>query len=175
MAFTVEIEGLDEIESEWKSTVSRIGAGTRKAVAAATRAGERTAEAHAPRRTGQLANKIQGRVISSDGSSATGELVSAAKYSSFVADGTRPHEIRPKRGKVLAFVAGGSVSIQSANVATRHSNGGTASYGMVFARVVHHPGTRPNDFFKFGELAAGLMLEAEMQKVVDDACASMNG
>lgn len=46
-------------------------------------------------------------------------------YAPYVNDGARPHVIRPKRGKALRFVIGGQV---------------------VFARVVQHPGTRPNPF-----------------------------
>jgi hypothetical protein len=46
-------------------------------------------------------------------------------YAPFVNDGTRPHEIRPRRAQALRFVIGGRV---------------------VFAKVVHHPGTRPNPF-----------------------------
>lgn len=149
----IEIEGIDELEREWASTVSGIGAGTRTAVAAATRAGERVAEAHAPRRTGTLANQIEGRVTSSSGMSADGILESRAPYSSWVADGTRPHEIRPRNGEVLAFQSGG---------------------GTVFARVVHHPGTAPHDFMKRGELAAGLTLESEMNRIVESACDAMS-
>lgn len=46
-------------------------------------------------------------------------------YASFVNDGTRPHVIRPRTAQALRFVVGGRV---------------------VFARVVHHPGTRPRPF-----------------------------
>lgn len=46
-------------------------------------------------------------------------------YAGFVNDGTRPHVIRPKNAQVLRFVVGGQV---------------------VFARVVHHPGTRAQPF-----------------------------
>jgi hypothetical protein len=42
-----------------------------------------------------------------------------------VHDGTRPHIIRPKRAQALRFRIGGRV---------------------VFAKVVHHPGTRPRPF-----------------------------
>lgn len=42
-----------------------------------------------------------------------------------VNDGTRPHIIRPKRAKALRFRVGGKV---------------------VFARIVHHPGTRARPF-----------------------------
>jgi hypothetical protein len=44
---------------------------------------------------------------------------------SFVIHGTNPHEIRPRNKKVLKFEVRGKT---------------------VFARVVHHPGTKPNNF-----------------------------
>ena len=46
-------------------------------------------------------------------------------YAGYVLNGTGPHEIRPRRARVLAFQQGGQ---------------------QRFARVVHHPGTRPNPF-----------------------------
>lgn len=46
-------------------------------------------------------------------------------YAPMVHDGTRPHIIRPKRAQALKFKIGGRT---------------------VFAKVVHHPGTRPRPF-----------------------------
>lgn len=46
-------------------------------------------------------------------------------YAAFVHDGTRPHIIRPRNAQVLRFQVGGQV---------------------VYARVVHHPGTRARPF-----------------------------
>ena len=46
-------------------------------------------------------------------------------YAGFVEFGTKPHEIRAKPGKSLAFTMNGQ---------------------QVFARVVHHPGTRAQPF-----------------------------
>ncbi|MDN3056844.1 hypothetical protein PH213_20280 [Streptomyces sp. SRF1] len=43
----------------------------------------------------------------------------------YVLNGTRPHLIRPRRAKALRFKLGGRV---------------------VFAKLVRHPGTKPNDF-----------------------------
>lgn len=43
----------------------------------------------------------------------------------YVINGTRPHQIRPVRARALRFTVGGRV---------------------VFARLVNHPGTQPNDF-----------------------------
>lgn len=51
-----------------------------------------------------------------------GPDVSQAPYAGYVEFGTQPHEIRPKDAQALRFMVGGQV---------------------VFARVVHHPGTRP--------------------------------
>lgn len=56
-------------------------------------------------------------------------------YAIYNHDDTRPHLIRPKNAKVLAF------------------QGNT---GTVFARVVHHPGTRGTKFLTRGAAAAGL-------------------
>lgn len=50
---------------------------------------------------------------------------SDVSYAQMVHDGTRPHTIRPKRAQALRFRIGGRV---------------------VFAKVVHHPGTRPRPF-----------------------------
>lgn len=50
---------------------------------------------------------------------------SDVEYAGFVNDGTRPHIIRPRNAQALRFRVGGRV---------------------VFARVVHHPGTRARPF-----------------------------
>jgi len=173
--FDIEVEGFDELEREWSTQVAKIGSGTRKSVGEATRAGERVAQAHAPSKTNSLRDKIEGRVLTSDSMSATGEVKAGAKYSSFVKDGTKPHIISAKNGKSLAFVSGGNVQVKSENVLSHpRSGGGSASYGMVFVRRVHHPGTKPNDFWSLCELATGLILEQAMNRIVDAACDAMN-
>lgn len=50
---------------------------------------------------------------------------SDVEYADMVHGGTRPHIIRPRRAQVLRFQVGGRV---------------------VFAKVVHHPGTRARPF-----------------------------
>ena len=50
---------------------------------------------------------------------------SDVEYATYVNDGTRPHTIRPRNARALRFVVGGEV---------------------VYARVVHHPGTRAKPF-----------------------------
>ena len=75
--------------------------------------------------TGRLRSSIRAeppRVFSLRGSVTVGSDV---EYAAAVNDGTRPHQIRPRRAQVLRFNVGGRV---------------------VFARVVNHPGTRPRPF-----------------------------
>ena len=79
----------------------------------------------APVRTGRLRSSIRAeppRIFSLRG---TVKVGSDLEYAGFVNDGTAPHVIRPRRAQVLRFTVGGRV---------------------VFAKVVNHPGTRPNPF-----------------------------
>lgn len=65
-----------------------------------------------------------------------GDLDDSVPHARFHHDGTRPHQIRPVRAKMLRFtVAGGQV---------------------VFARVVNHPGTKANPYLVDAAKAAGL-------------------
>jgi hypothetical protein len=76
-------------------------------------------------RTGKLRAGIVARFVSDSGQSARWEIVSKAKYSKFVEQGTRPHIIVPVRATALRFVVNGNV---------------------VFARKVNHPGNAPIAF-----------------------------
>jgi hypothetical protein len=78
---------------------------------------------NAPRRTGKLASTIVKDV--GDGVAAIDVLV---PYAMYVVKGTRPHIIRPVNASVLAFQS--------------------ASGKMVFTRLVHHPGTKPNPWLQ---------------------------
>lgn len=74
---------------------------------------------------GSMKQKI--RVIPAIGPSAVGIVVSDHPATIFVIGGTKPHDIRPRGGGVLVFVpkAGGN---------------------KVFTKLVHHPGTKANNF-----------------------------
>ncbi|MFE7530877.1 hypothetical protein ACFU7Y_34960 [Kitasatospora sp. NPDC057542] len=63
--------------------------------------------------------------IESTSSGLQGAIVSAHQATRFVLDGTRPHIIRPRNRRALRFEVAAQV---------------------VYARLVHHPGTRPNNF-----------------------------
>lgn len=69
---------------------------------------------------------------------------SSGKGGDFVEDGTKPHIIRPRSGSALRFLGGGGRISQpgpNQRIATR---GG----GVVFAKVVHHPGTPARPWFR---------------------------
>lgn len=63
----------------------------------------------------------------------------------FVDLGTRPHIIRAKRAKVLAFQGGYAAKTRPGVIG---STGGGPSGGMQYAAEVHHPGTKARRFTK---------------------------
>lgn len=62
----------------------------------------------------------------------------------YVDEGTKPHEIKPKRAKVLAF--GGGAYRPKTKVRVIGSTGGGPSGDTVFSKGVHHPGTEAREF-----------------------------
>lgn len=98
---------------------------TRRELREAGRQVVNRAKVLAPVRTGRLRSSIRAdppRIFSLRGSLTVG---SDLEYAAMVNDGTRPHRIRPRTKRALRFVVNGQV---------------------VFARVVNHPGTKPNPF-----------------------------
>lgn len=85
---------------------------------AATLLAERI-RAEAPVRSGKLRASIR---VEGGGASLR---IMAVGYAGYVTAGTRPHLIAPRNAKVLRFTAGGQI---------------------VYASLVNHPGTKPNDF-----------------------------
>ena len=77
---------------------------------------------NAPWRSGYLAQSIQKQVGEGEAS-----IKPLASYAVFVELGTAPHIIRPVNASCLAFQVG-------------------MLGGLVFTRLVHHPGTKPNPF-----------------------------
>jgi hypothetical protein len=78
---------------------------------------------NAPRRTGKLASTIVKEVSNEQAS-----IEVLVPYAMYVVKGTRPHIIRPVNASVLAFQS--------------------PSGKMVFTRLVHHPGTKPNPWME---------------------------
>ena len=75
--------------------------------------------------TGRLRASIKGRASRTWSLRPQFTVSSNVDYAPLVQDGTRPHIIRPRTRQALKFIVGGQV---------------------VFAKVVHHPGTRARPF-----------------------------
>lgn len=88
----------------------------------------------------------------------TGAEVKAGGAAIFLEMGTRPHVIRPKKGKFLRFAAKGS--------GVRLSGAPRTGSKVVFAREVNHPGTKAYPFMRpaardaLGEIGAKVMVDA---------------
>lgn len=86
------------------------------------------------RKTGNL-----GRSIHTENLTATSvNVVASAKYAGYVEHGTRPHEITPRAKKALRFAASAS--------GRRLTGAPRVGAQVVFAKRVHHPGTRAQPF-----------------------------
>lgn len=87
--------------------------------------------------TGALSNSVQAAYTGKGF-----EVGPTVDYAEFVDQPTRPHEIRPRNKKVLAFAASGGriARSRSGKVRTKFPDGGHGN--AVFATVVHHPGTK---------------------------------
>jgi hypothetical protein len=77
--------------------------------------------------------------------------VKASGAAVFLEEGTRPHEIKPRNGKVLAWPAKGTKRTLSGRAARSGSAfnrkaGKFRKGAFVYARAVHHPGTKPSPF-----------------------------
>lgn len=87
-----------------------------------------------------------GRSIHLVSASAQKAVLEAGGAAAFLEYGTRPHTITPKAAKALRFAAspGGA----------RLSGAPRVGAAVVFAKVVHHPGTKPYPFMIPGAEAA---------------------
>lgn len=154
--FGIEIEGLRELQDEWRSTgLPGVRRAMRKAVVEAIEQGAKVARSLVPvsdkPRGPHLRDRILSWIAKDDANEVAGVINAGRAYASFVENGTRPHEIRPRRVSVLAWE-------------------GSDGEGH-FAKVVHHPGTQPHPFMGPAFFKAEQVLEArlddEIQRVLD--------
>jgi len=87
------------------------------------------ARKEAPRKTGEYASKIRYQTFVS-GSTVGFRIYAPEPLTTFIIEGTKPHQIRAKSGGVLAF----------------EWDKGPQGAGMYFFRFVQHPGTKANPF-----------------------------
>lgn len=96
------------------------------------------------RQTGNL-----GRSIGVSEVTATSARVAVTSgYAGYVEKGTRAHEIRPNARKALRWAASPAGRRLTGSPTVAAQRGGSG--GVRFARVVHHPGTKPYPFLKPG-------------------------
>ncbi len=126
--YGVTIEGLDKLRAALKNAPDQVVAETSKAVQKSVLTIESNSKKEAPVNKsfggGTLRQNIRSGLITR----LRGYVRAEAPYSGYVEGGTRPHEIRPVVKKALA------------NKRT----------GEFFGKLVHHPGTKANPFFKRG-------------------------
>jgi hypothetical protein len=67
------------------------------------------------------------------------EVFNVTPYGETVEKGSKPHLIRPRNKKALAFVPGAAGAMLSFSEKQGHGD-------AVIVRVVHHPGTKPTNF-----------------------------
>lgn len=101
-----------------------------------------------PRKTGFLGRSIRPGSLTDD----FAIVKATAPYAAFVEFDTKPHIIKPRNKRVLAWAANGSGRRLSGRARTATRRG--ANGGMRFARVVHHPGTKAQPYLVPGAKAA---------------------
>lgn len=128
----VQIRGRRELEARFRA----IG-DTSKLLRKFAPAGLAEIKRETPRRTSNLSRN---NVIASVSDTEI-RYANAAGYAAAVHEGSKPHDIRPKRRKALRFAPGGG-----ATLAGRPRAGAQ----VVFAKRVRHPGNKPNPFMVRG-------------------------
>ncbi len=86
---------------------------------------------------------MTGRSIHVSKTTATSVTVEAGYGAVFLEEGTRPHVIRPKAKMALRWAGSSS---KGKRLTGRPSSAKGNKIGWRFAKIVHHPGTRPHPF-----------------------------
>lgn len=142
MPYLVTLEST--LKEDWGRTCHILVVGIRSAVDQALEQGaDEARQTHRyTDRTGDLTRSIDDRLTAVDALGAKGVIEAKSPYASFVENGTRPHEIRARRARMLAW---------------EEPQG-----DWHFARVVQHPGTKPFPFMGQAYLKAERVLEAQI-------------
>jgi hypothetical protein len=132
-----DIDGLPQLEARLKAisdTKLMMGKLGLQAVA--------YAKETVPRKTGNLGRTIRLGTVSEDAVQilAGGQL--GVGYAQVVEFGSKPHDIYPRRKKVLRFATNPNSRRLTGTVRTG------ATEGVVFSKHVRHPGTKPQPFLR---------------------------
>lgn len=149
--FTVDLEGIADLERKWSRTVTEIHDGAAKAVIRASQEGAEEGKRTATwkDRTGAARRTIKATTAKKAFHDVSADIVAPLHYHRHLDAGTKPHEIRPVRAKMLRFIASDGV--------------------LVFARRVWHPGTKGDGFAGRMYLKAQRVLRAELEAQIAKA------
>lgn len=142
-----DLEGIDELEHSFDVAALGLANGVWRAVEIGAVEGIAYAKGNHRYKdqTGKLTASLHATTSIRTHGGATVDLCADAKYASFVEDGTRPHEIWPKAAR------GSYGPLRSGQSRGRGKGGGMLAWqhpqgDWHFARMVHHPGTKPYGF-----------------------------
>lgn len=128
--------------------------------------GERHMKQTVPVDTGYLRGSIH-----SDHRGEHAYILAGAEYAQYVNSGTRPHIIRPRNKKVLAFPPFGARSGYRGGIRTGifKFGGKSVDVGLVFAKEVHHPGTKGVHFVEKTSDYILKILPVETDRIIEQA------
>lgn len=169
-AITLEIENLPEFTNCWNRAVGEVSTGVHLAVRLGCKEG--LEEAFRTRRwvdrTGNARKNSTGEVLSQTATAADGVIHFAFPYASYLAEGTEPHDIYPRVARNEPRAPGQKIR-RSDDIGTRRvalrwydppgDNGGVPH----FARKVHHPGTKPDNFAAHAYLKCERVMIRELE------------
>ena len=175
--FTIDLD-LSGVQRDWNEALGVLSDGIRRGVKMAIDEGIAEAKSNHEYRdqTGTLTRSMRSRMGTSTRGGAEGYMVALAKHASYVERGTRPHDIRPKEGEGFkgpmrrGQSRRDSRDIGTHRVALRWTQGGRVR----FAKVVHHPGSRPYAVLGMGYLKAERVLQREIEIAQEKMAAIMN-
>ena len=150
-----------------RKTFAALKSGRTKAVKRTLLEGRKEAKRLARKRTGRMRREIE--IVfdtPSLGTLSEGELIAPTFYASYVEEGTAAHDIWPKEGHgFVGPTRRGQSRRDITDVGTRRVALRFYVRGkVVFARMVHHPGSRPYPFMGPAYLKMERMLPAELER-----------
>lgn len=141
MSYSIRITGIEDLRH--KLAPDLFSASLARGLRAVVEEVKGDVQRRTPVKTGRLRSSVTAHV-----SGLRGTIGSNVNYARFVEDDTKPHTIRPRRAKVLAWPRAGARTSSGLGRGPRGTRSGTGRSGFVYARVVHHPGTQGRHMFR---------------------------
>ena len=164
-AITVDASGALE---KFKKAKVNVSSAMPKLLAILASKGERYMKRISPIDTGNLRGSIHGENRIKDA-----VIWTSANYARYVNDGTRPHDIFPKRKKALAFAPGGSRAGVRGGMRVGILPSGRV-VGRIVVKHVRHPGTKGKKFVEATQKHLSTIIVEETRKVIQSELKGMN-